>query len=140
MAQTEERAFVEEAFHKLMERGWIKELVPSVITLAELEDFEEKHQLTLPTIFKEYVTAYQLPEADFYLNGIVCEDGLSPLWLMLDGFRSLEDLTGWLETFCEDVEECRKASAESCRRRICGRFWSGISAGRWNRSSSRRTR
>lgn len=115
MAQTEEQAFIEEAFHKLMERGWVKELLPSSITMAELEDFEKNYHLTLPLIFKEYVTAYQLPEADFYINGIVCDDGLSPLWLMLNGFGSLKDLTERLESFCEDVEEGREATAESCR-------------------------
>lgn len=60
--KTDCKAFIEHAFTKLHERGWLTKLTPSAITEADLASFEQEYQMTLPTIFKTYLTSYRLPQ------------------------------------------------------------------------------
>ena len=115
MSPQEEKEFIEKAFQKLKERGWLpgQELEPSAITELETAAFEQQYQVTLPSLYKTFLTSYRLPRNDFYICSIVERYGeLSPLWLMIDSPRTMEDVAERMETlqeireFCELPEDC----------------------------------
>lgn len=102
-------------FRALCQRGWLTELVPSAMTNEDLSAFEAEASLELPTFYKEYLTAYQLPCPIFDLCGIAWHaDELSPLWLTLYGVSSIDDLEEHLRFFREDAAEFRQAEPAAC--------------------------
>ncbi len=110
-----EKEFVEKAFQRCLERGWMKELIPSAITEQEIADFEEKYQVKLPSLFKAYLTTYRLPESDFEICGIADHAGeISPLWLMLCGYANMKDLAEAVEGFRGDVDLYGDVTAKNC--------------------------
>ena len=44
--------FMEYAFQKLHERGWLMELIPSSITETDIAEFEQEYLMELPVVFK----------------------------------------------------------------------------------------
>ena len=56
MSPQEEKEFIEKAFQKLKERGWLpgQELEPSAITELETAAFEQQYQVTLPSLYKTF--------------------------------------------------------------------------------------
>ena len=92
MSSQEEKEFIEKAFQKLKERGWFpgQKLEPSAITEQETAAFEQQYQITLPSLYKTFLTSYRLPRNDFNsICSIIERDGdLSPLWLMIDSPRT----------------------------------------------------
>lgn len=104
----DEKLFIKEVFQKLIERGWInKKPKRSLITNEDIQGFEEKYQIQLPTLYKEYLLTYQLPcssqsKRSFLINGIIYndrEEGPSPLWLLLDRSKDIKALTQYMEEF-----------------------------------------
>lgn len=63
MTPQEEKEFVEQAFGKLMERGWFpgQKLERSTIIGQEIAAFEQAHKVILPSLYKAYLTSYRLP-------------------------------------------------------------------------------
>lgn len=115
MEQIKEREFVDMAFQKCMERGWLNELVPSMIAPQDIADFEEKYQVNVPPFYRAFLTAYQLPKEMFEICGIAFHvDEISPLWLILYGITSMEQLSEHINFFREDVEEFREGTIKSC--------------------------
>lgn len=119
MILQEEREFITGAFQKLKERGWFPgvEFEPSAITEQEIAGFEQERQVKLPSIYKAFLTSFQLPENE--CNSICAiraeddDDGcLSPLWQMLNSPRSMSEVSEQMETlqeirdFCELPEDC----------------------------------
>lgn len=66
-------------------RGWFaeKELEPSTITKEEIAAFEQEHEVTLPSLYKTFLTARRLPPADYHICAIPgdCCDHDGRLWL-----------------------------------------------------------
>lgn len=118
MSIQEEKEFIEQAFKKLRERGWFskQELEPSTITEQEIAAFEEEHQVTLPSLYKAFLTSYYLPESDCNEICAIVDDmgDISPLWLMIDSPRNMEQISEAMENlqiirdFCELPEDCFK--------------------------------
>ena len=116
MSSQEEKAFVQQAFQKLKERGWFpeQEFEPSTITEQEIADFERKHQITLPSLYKAFLTSLWLPRRDCNSICSVIEDAgdFGPLWLMIDSPRSMNEVSERMEVlqeireFCELPENC----------------------------------
>ncbi|MDE7319314.1 MAG: SMI1/KNR4 family protein [Lachnospiraceae bacterium] len=118
MSPQEEKEFIERAFQKLKERGWFpgQEFEPSTITEQEIAAFEQKHQVTLPSLYKAFLTSYRLPRSDFNsICSVIDRDAdgyLSPLWLMIDSPRTMDDVSERMEIlqeirdFCELPEDC----------------------------------
>lgn len=112
----EEREFVKQAFLKLKERGWFprQELEVSTITEQEIADFEQEHQVKLPSLYKAFLTSYHLPESDdIDICAIIDDMGdFGPLWLMIDTPRTMAEVAESMETlqeirdFCELPEDC----------------------------------
>lgn len=118
MLPQEEKEFVAGAFQKLKERGWFpgEELVPSPITEQEIAAFEQEHQVTLPSLYKTYLTSFCLP-ANLRGSNVICsiidDDGdLSWLWLDINSPRSMSEVSEDMEImqqirdFCELPEDC----------------------------------
>ncbi|MCI9320709.1 MAG: SMI1/KNR4 family protein [Lachnospiraceae bacterium] len=116
MSPQEEKEFIEQAFQKLKERGWFsgQEFEPSAITEQEIAAFEREHQVTLPSLYKAFLTAFWLPEKEFNsICSVIEYDGdLDPLWLMIDSPRTMGDVSERMEIlqeireFCELPEDC----------------------------------
>lgn len=112
----EEREFVKQAFLKLKERGWFpgQELEVSTITEQEIADFEQEHQVKLPSLYKAFLTSYHLPESGDIDICAVIDDmgGFRPLWLIIDIPRTMAEVAESMETlqeirdFCELPEDC----------------------------------
>ena len=60
MAQMEEEKFIAGAFEALIDRGVAKKtmLSPSTVTDADINKFEKKFGIELPSIFRTYLKAY----------------------------------------------------------------------------------
>lgn len=115
MEQIDAREFIHTAFQNCMERGWLKELVPSAVSMQDIAEFEEKYQVKLPALYRAFLTTYRLPEDMFQMCGIADHgDEISPLWLILYGISSMEQLSRHMESFREDVEEFRDGTSKSC--------------------------
>lgn len=114
MTHVEDSEFIELAFKKLKERGWIGELTPSSITEENVEKFEQMNQIELPPLYREFLKSYQLPRESFEINGIAETDEISPLWLTLYGLREISQLTEHMKAFRNEAVDFRKASDESC--------------------------
>ena len=69
MTYQESKEFIEQAVQNLRERGWISEgdLTPSSITEEEIKAFEKKHQITLPSLYRAFLTSYCFPDRDIEL-------------------------------------------------------------------------
>lgn len=116
MSPQEEKEFVKQAFQKLKERGWFsgKEFEPSTITEQEIAAFEKKHQVTLPSLYKAFLTSFRLPESKYNSICSITEyfDDIDALWLMLDSPRTMEEVSESMEIlqeirdFCELPEDC----------------------------------
>lgn len=114
MLPQEEKDFVKGAFEKLKERGWLsgEELKPSAITEQEIADFEQKHGVTLPSLYKAFLTSYRLPMVDNEICSIIDDWGdVGPRWLMLYSPESMEDVSNAMENlqtirdFCDLPED-----------------------------------
>lgn len=122
MSPQEEKEFVAGAFQKLKERGWFsgEEFEPSTITEQEITVFEQEHQVTLPSLYKTFLTSFCLPHNLRNANEIcsIIEDyddddaELNQLWLELDNPRTMADISKKMEClqeirdFCELPEDC----------------------------------
>lgn len=119
-----EKAFIEQAFQTCRARGWISELIPSVITEEQIADFEKRYELTLPQMYKAFLTTYQISFED--ICGIVFRyyEELQPLWLMLDHVRNISQLEENIKTFREiaeiqnDTGEGTEQMAQRCAKLI----------------------
>lgn len=103
----DDRAFIEHAFLKLQERGWLAELIPSSITDTDIAAFEQEYQIKLPAIFKQYLTAYKLPK-DNSLVGLVRDCGGNVKIETVDWHDltdDISDLSEDLECFRNEFEE-----------------------------------
>lgn len=115
MNPTKEAKTAAALFQICHERGWLAELTPSTITAQELSAFEAQEALQLPTFYKEYLTAGQLPGEMFDICGIAWHaDELSPLWLTLYGVHNIAELTEYLCFFREDAVEFRQTAPAAC--------------------------
>ena len=73
--------------------------------------------LMVPVGFISFLTSYRLPRNDFYICSIVEKYGeLSPLWLMIDSPRTMEDVSERMETLQEIREFC--GLPEDCFRNL----------------------
>ena len=122
MSPQEEKEFVAGAFHKLKERGWFpgEEFEPSTITEQEITAFELEHQVTLPSLYKTFLTSVCLPHNLRNANEICSivqsyiddDEELEEFWLELDNPRSMADVSKKMEIlqeirdFCELSEDC----------------------------------
>jgi len=72
MEKQDEKIFMEQAFKKLLARGWLNgnELVHSQITDTEIGNFEDKYQIKLPAYYSAFLRSYRLPEETFQINGM----------------------------------------------------------------------
>lgn len=115
MEQMDERDFIHMAFQKCMERGWLNKLTPSVISPQDIMKLEQRYRLNFPLFYKEFLTTYQLPEDMLQICGIAEHaDEPSPLWLILHGTSSVEQLSQHIKFFREDAEEFRGGTAIGC--------------------------
>lgn len=103
-----EQEFIQDAFFKLLNKGWIKgDLKPSLITKQDIEKLEDKYQIEIPSLYKEFLMAYQLPKSIandhlFEISGIVNRDkveGLEPLWLILNRIKDVKSLEKIIDEF-----------------------------------------
>ena len=109
MTYQESKEFIEQAVQNLRERGWISEgdLTPSSITEEEIKAFEKKHQITLPSLYRAFLTSYCFPDRDIELCSIAYHlDEISPLWLLLWNYRSMEELEERIEILQEIQDFC----------------------------------
>ena len=104
MSEQLEKEFIEQAFRKLKERGWFadQELERSTVTEEEIAAFEAKHQVTLPSLYKAYLTSYRIPDREYIMSiaGATDQDlefDGGPLWLDLRGAVTMEELEKWME-------------------------------------------
>ena len=118
MEKQDEKIFMEQAFKKLLARGWLNgnELVHSQITDTEIGNFEDKYQIKLPAYYSAFLRSYRLPEETFQINGIAYRgDEIAPLWLLLYGIDNLSFLSEQIEEFRQIAVECCRVSSESCK-------------------------
>ena len=118
MEKQDEKIFMEQAFKKLLARGWLSgnELVHSQITDTEIGNFEDKYQIKLPAYYSAFLRSYRLPEETFQINGIAYRsDEIAPLWLLLYGIDNLSFLSEQIEEFRQIAVECSGVSPESCK-------------------------
>ena len=118
MTKQQEIEFVERAFQKLRERGWLADqaLERSAVTEKEIAAFEARHQVTLPSLYKVYLMSYRIPDGE-YIMSITGDPAPNwtyrggPLWLDLRGAVTMEELENWMELlqvireFCDLPEE-----------------------------------
>ena len=59
MLSQEEKIYVEQACLKLKERGWFpgEKFDLSTITEQEIAGFEQQHQVTLPSLYRTFLTS-----------------------------------------------------------------------------------
>lgn len=119
MSPQEEREFVAGAFQKLKERGWFpgEEFDPSPITEQEIVAFEREHQVTLPSLYKTYLTSFCFPK-NLRGSSQICsivgddDDDIGALWLEIDSPRAMSEISQRMEIlqeirdFCELPEGC----------------------------------
>ncbi len=104
MTKQQEIEFVERAFQKLRERGWLADqaLERSAVTEKEIAAFEARHQVTLPSLYKAYLMSYRIPDGE-YIMSITGDPAPNwtyrggPLWLDLRGAVTMEELENWME-------------------------------------------
>lgn len=111
-----EKEFVAGAFQKLKERGWFpgQDLEPSTITEQEIAAFEQEYQVTLPSLYKAFLTSFRLPESDSNsICSVIERSGdFGPLWLMIDSPRTMSEIAERMEVlqeireFCDLPEDC----------------------------------
>ena len=110
MTPQEEKEFVEQAFGKLMERGWFpgQKLERSTIIGQEIAAFEQAHKVILPSLYKAYLTSYRLPRNDFHSICSIIEknEELRPLWLIIDSPWTMDDISERMEILQEIREFC----------------------------------
>ena len=121
MSEQLEKEFIEQAFRKLKERGWFadQELERSTVTEEEIAAFEAKHQVTLPSLYKAYLTSYRIPDREYIMSiaGATDQDlefDGGPLWLDLRGAVTMEELEKWMEILQQIRDYC-DLSEESFR-------------------------
>lgn len=75
MTPQEEKAFVEQAFQKLKERGWFSKtgLVPTGVTDGDITAFEEEFQLKIPSLYRAFLQSYEI---GFHFWGVCNEPDL----------------------------------------------------------------
>lgn len=104
--------FIENAFQKLSQRGWLKDLKPSAITDSDIAKFEKRKCLRFPAIFKAYLTAYKRDSDD--IIGIAYDyknDGLKINLINLYDFSyDISDLSEALKTFRAEFKEWKTKS------------------------------
>ncbi len=115
MTREEELRFVDGAFQALVQRGAAKPHMfePSAVTDAEIDAFEQRFGVKLPTLFRTYLCAYYyafsvicaplpLDGMETARAGIDCEKGLWWIELLsLPKENPLKDLYGLMESFRE---------------------------------------
>ena len=104
----EHKDFIEYAFQKLYERGWLTELIPSSITETEIAGFEQEYRIEFPVFFKLYLMAYRLLMTD--IVGVVYDYEKKEIKIDTIDFYDLTDdiidLSEALECFREEFEDC----------------------------------
>ena len=67
-----EKNFIIECFDKLIERNVFckEDISPSLLTEEEIINFEKKHNITLPSLFKAYLMTYNYSFTDIYAGMI----------------------------------------------------------------------
>ena len=102
------KSFVEYAFQKLHERGWLTELIPSSITETDIAEFEQEYLIELPVILKLYLMSYKPSATD--LVGVVYDDENKEIKIdTMDFYDLTDDISDWsesLECFREEFEDC----------------------------------
>lgn len=98
---------IENAFLKLSQRGWLKDLSPSEITESDIIKFEKRKRLKFPAIFKAYLTAYKRDNDD--IIGIAYDyknNGLKINLINLYDFAyDISDLSEALTNFRAEFKE-----------------------------------
>lgn len=117
MSPQQEEAFVINACQRLMERGWLpgEEFEPSSISAQEITSFEREYQLTLPSLYKTFLTSYHLPRRASLQICSILEDedgGLDLLWTEIHRPNSMGEVAKRMEIlqqireFCDLPEDC----------------------------------
>lgn len=113
MTREEELRFVNGAFEALVRRGVAKPhmFVPSAVTDWEIDAFEKKFDINLPTLFRTFLCAYcyefsvicaPIPLDGIEFAGKNCEKGLWWIELLsLPRENPLKNLYGLMESFRE---------------------------------------
>lgn len=100
--------FMEYAFQKLYERGWLMELIPSSITKTDIAEFEQEYLMELPVVLKLYLMAYKPSLTD--IVGMVYDDENKEIKIDTIDFYDLTDnVSDWSEClgcFREEFEDC----------------------------------
>ena len=96
----EYKDFIEHAFWKLQERGWLEELIPSAITESDIAEFEQEYHIELPVLFKAYLMAYKLPRHPGIV-GLVYDYAEKEIRI---GTIDWHDLTDDISDLSEDLE------------------------------------
>ena len=88
--------FMEYAFQKLHERGWLMELIPSSITETDIAEFEQEYLMELPVVLKLYLMAYKPSLTD--IVGMVYDDENKGIKIDTIDFYDLTDnVSDWSE-------------------------------------------
>lgn len=115
MLSQEEKIYVEQACLKLKERGWFpgEKFDLSTITEQEIAGFEQQHQVTLPSLYRTFLTSFALPQKSIHICATIYDMGdFGPLWLRFDCPRTMMDISEQMEIlqeirdFCELPEGC----------------------------------
>lgn len=96
MLSQEEKIYVEQACLKLKERGWFpgEKFDLSTITEQEIAVFEQQHQVTLPSLYRTFLTSFALPQKSIHICATIYDMGdFGPLWLRFDCPRTMEDIS-----------------------------------------------
>jgi hypothetical protein len=101
--------FIEHAFQRLYERKWLKELIPSNITEAEITAFEHAYQIKFPALFKAYLTTYKLSSMPHSIVGLVENSKDKEIKIKMINWHDLTDDSSDLE---EDLECFREEFAD----------------------------
>lgn len=94
MLSQEEKIYVEQACLKLKERGWFpgEKFDLSTITEQEIAGFEQQHQVTLPSLYRTFLTSFALPQKSIHICATIYDMGdFGPLWLRFDCPRTMKD-------------------------------------------------
>ena len=128
MLGQQETEFVEQAFQKLKERGWLadQELERSTVTEDEIAAFEAKHQVVLPSLYKAYLMSFRIPEWDNQIMSITGDPSprwdCRPLWLEICGAVTMEELEKWIDLLL-DIRKFCNVPKESFHYLIPIGFW-----------------
>ena len=112
---TTAKAFVETAFQKLIQRGWVlpEQLTLSPNTEQQITAFEQKYNIKIPMIYRAFLLSYQYPFSDG-LNTIVYKyDELEPLWIFLPT-PTISDLEKNYLELQEVAMDCCDITFENC--------------------------